>query len=82
MNESICLHIQDCELGPIRVVELQWNSVRIGMHTVKCDYSIKTFLTKSVAYSAEVGYGVFFHRKSESYHPCGSQVGRLVHIVV
>ena len=30
MNESICLHIQDCELGPIRVVELLWNSVRIG----------------------------------------------------
>jgi len=30
MPESICLHIQDRESGPIRVVELPWISVRIG----------------------------------------------------
>jgi hypothetical protein len=30
MTESTCLHIQDCESGPIRVVELPWISVRIG----------------------------------------------------
>lgn len=30
MNESICLHIQDRESGPIRVIELPWSSVRIG----------------------------------------------------
>ncbi len=30
MPESACLHIQDRESGPIRVVELPWISVRIG----------------------------------------------------
>ena len=30
MPESICLHIQDRESGPIRVVEIPWISVRIG----------------------------------------------------
>jgi hypothetical protein len=30
MPESTCLHIQDRESGPIRVVELPWISVRIG----------------------------------------------------
>ncbi len=30
MSESTCLHIQDRESGPIRVVELPWISVRIG----------------------------------------------------
>ncbi|MHB1556976.1 MAG: hypothetical protein ACYC61_05805 [Isosphaeraceae bacterium] len=30
MPESTCLHIQDRESGPIRVVELSWISVRIG----------------------------------------------------
>ena len=30
MTESTCLHIQDRESGPIRVVELPWISVRIG----------------------------------------------------
>ena len=30
MTESTCLHIQDHESGPIRVVELPWISVRIG----------------------------------------------------
>ncbi|MGP0069176.1 MAG: hypothetical protein ACLQGP_36950 [Isosphaeraceae bacterium] len=30
MAESTCLHIQDRESGPIRVVELPWISVRIG----------------------------------------------------
>ena len=30
MTESTCLHIQDRESGPIRVVELAWMSVRIG----------------------------------------------------
>jgi hypothetical protein len=30
MTESTCLHIQDRESGPIRVVELPGNSVRIG----------------------------------------------------
>ncbi len=30
MSESICLHIQDRESGPIRVVEIPWISVRIG----------------------------------------------------
>ena len=30
MPESICLHIQDREAGPIRVVEIPWISVRIG----------------------------------------------------
>jgi hypothetical protein len=30
MAESTCLHIQDSESGPIRVVELHWISVRIG----------------------------------------------------
>jgi hypothetical protein len=30
MPESTCLHIQDRESGPIRVVELHWISVRIG----------------------------------------------------
>ena len=30
MSESICLHIQDRESGPIRVVEIPWVSVRIG----------------------------------------------------
>src|SRR5437660_479160 len=30
MPESTCLHIQDRESGPIRVVELNWISVRIG----------------------------------------------------
>jgi hypothetical protein len=30
MTESSCLHIQDRESGPIRVVELPWSSVRIG----------------------------------------------------
>ena len=30
MPESICLHIQDRESGPIRVVEIPWVSVRIG----------------------------------------------------
>lgn len=30
MTESICLHIQDRDSGPIRVVELPWISVRIG----------------------------------------------------
>ena len=30
MNQSTCLHIQDCESGPIRVVELPWIFVRIG----------------------------------------------------
>ncbi len=30
MPESICLHIQDQESGPIRVVEIPWISVRIG----------------------------------------------------
>src|SRR5271155_229117 len=30
MSESTCLHIQDRESGPIRVVELAWISVRIG----------------------------------------------------
>jgi tetratricopeptide (TPR) repeat protein len=30
MTESTCLHIQDRESGPIRVVELAWISVRIG----------------------------------------------------
>ena len=30
MPESTCLHIQDRESGPIRVVEIPWISVRIG----------------------------------------------------
>lgn len=30
MPEAICLHIQDRESGPIRVVEIPWISVRIG----------------------------------------------------
>ncbi len=30
MTKSTCLHIQDHESGPIRVVELPWISVRIG----------------------------------------------------
>jgi tetratricopeptide (TPR) repeat protein len=30
MTETTCLHIQDRESGPIRVVELAWISVRIG----------------------------------------------------
>ena len=30
MPESTCLHIQDRESGPIRVVELPWISARIG----------------------------------------------------
>ena len=30
MPESTCLHIQDRESGPIRVVEMPWISVRIG----------------------------------------------------
>src|SRR5207302_7465352 len=30
MPEYTCLHIQDRESGPIRVVELSWISVRIG----------------------------------------------------
>jgi len=30
MRESVCLHIQDPESGPIRVVEIPWISVRIG----------------------------------------------------
>ncbi len=30
MTESTCLHIQDRESGPIRVLELPWISVRIG----------------------------------------------------
>jgi tetratricopeptide (TPR) repeat protein len=30
MTESICLHIQDHESGPIRLVELPWTLVRIG----------------------------------------------------
>lgn len=30
MREFICLHIQDRESGPIRVVEIPWMSVRIG----------------------------------------------------
>ena len=30
MTKSTCLHIQDRESGPIRVVELPWISVRIG----------------------------------------------------
>ena len=30
MPESICLHIQDRESDPIRVVEIPWISVRIG----------------------------------------------------
>ncbi len=30
MPESICLHIQDRESGPIRVLEIPWISVRIG----------------------------------------------------
>jgi hypothetical protein len=30
MPESTCLHIQDHESGPIRVVEIPWISVRIG----------------------------------------------------
>ena len=33
MTESTCLHIQDRESGPIRVVELPWISVRIGRAT-------------------------------------------------
>jgi tetratricopeptide (TPR) repeat protein len=33
MPESTCLHIQDRESGPIRVVELPWISVRIGRAT-------------------------------------------------
>jgi hypothetical protein len=33
MTESACLHIQDRESGPIRVVELPWISVRIGRAT-------------------------------------------------
>jgi hypothetical protein len=30
MPESTCLHIQDQESGPIRVVDIPWISVRIG----------------------------------------------------
>lgn len=30
MTKSTCLHIQDRESGPIRVVEIPWTSVRIG----------------------------------------------------
>jgi hypothetical protein len=30
MAESTCLHIQDHESGPIRVVDIPWISVRIG----------------------------------------------------
>ena len=30
MPESTCLHIQDHESGPIRVVDIPWISVRIG----------------------------------------------------
>ena len=30
MPESTCLHIQDHETGPIRVVDIPWISVRIG----------------------------------------------------
>ena len=30
MPESTCLHIQDRESGPIRVVDIPWISVRIG----------------------------------------------------
>ncbi|WP_165075911.1 hypothetical protein [Paludisphaera rhizosphaerae] len=30
MAESTCLHIQDRESGPIRIVELPWISVRVG----------------------------------------------------
>jgi tetratricopeptide (TPR) repeat protein len=30
MPESVCLHIQDRESGPIRVVDIPWISVRIG----------------------------------------------------
>ena len=33
MTKSTCLHIQDRESGPIRVVELPWISVRIGRAT-------------------------------------------------
>jgi hypothetical protein len=33
MTKSTCLHIQDRESGPIRVVELPWISVRIGCAT-------------------------------------------------
>ena len=33
MSETTCLHIQDRESGPIRVVELVWISVRIGRAT-------------------------------------------------
>ena len=30
MPETTCLHIQDHESGPIRVVDIPWISVRIG----------------------------------------------------
>jgi hypothetical protein len=42
MPESICLHIQGRESGPIRVVELPWISVRIG-RAAYCEVQLAEF---------------------------------------
>ena len=58
MPESTCLHIQDRESGPIRVVEIPWISVRIG-RAAYCEVRLPgtTWPTKPAACSAGGGPG-------------------------
>ncbi len=59
MTKSTCLHIQDRESGPIRVVEIPWISVRIG-HAAYCEVRLSERNLADVA--------CWLKRRGKSWH--------------